>query len=199
MAISAVLVVPTRHLARLARASSTAKTSKREARRAARQIDDHRALAGEPNGRVVSLVGWVRGHGYLMHRAAGGKAVGLALPCWHLTLVETLHNFDLVDEFDRSVLVVASGARLLGRPNVYLSRADAENRALVNALNLGVDINPSSWKALVLRDGDPVMVIGVKTIIDDVSEPEPLTRAAVASTAACPLLVIKLEAERRQV
>lgn len=138
MAISAGLLLPARHLGRVARASATANASKRDASRAAREIDDLPALASQPNGRVVSLVGRVRGHGYLMHRANGHKAVGLALPCWHQTLVETLHNFDLVDEFNRSVLVVASGARLLGKPNVYLARTEPEDRAFVHALNLRV-------------------------------------------------------------
>ena len=202
MAVSAMLLIPTRYLARFVRARATVSTAKREASRVARPIDDHRVVASEPNGRVVSIVGWVRGHGHLTHKAAGHEAVGLALPCWHQTLVETLHNFDLVDESNHSVLVVASGARLMGKPDVYISRMEPENRALITALNLGVGINPTSWKALVLRDGDPVMVIGAKTTIDDPSEADhgrSLTRAAVASPDTRPLLVIALDAERRAV
>jgi hypothetical protein len=200
MAVSAGLLFPTRHLARIVRASATANMAKREASRVARPIDDHQVVASEPPGRVVSVVGWIRGHGYLLHRAAGHEAVGLALPCWHQTVVETLHNFDLVDERNRPLLVIAAGARLLGRPNVYLSRRDDEERAFVTALNLGVDVNPTNWRALLLRDGDPVMVIGVKTAVDDTSEPgRPVTRPAIASTPARPLLVIALAAERRQV
>lgn len=200
--VAALLLIPVRHLANVVRAAARAKAAKQDASDEALAIDDYAALAEQAEGTVVSLVGWVRGHGYLEHTVGGHQAVGLALPCRGLTVVETLHNFDLVDEGGATALIVAQGARLLGQPTVPISRVDAEDRALLHALNLPAGIVPTYWSAFVVRDGDPVMVIGTKATVHDMTELQhgrAAARTAVTSQAKRPLLVIPLDAERRDV
>jgi hypothetical protein len=202
MAASALLLLPVRHLASVVRAGATAKAGKEDASDAALALDDFQELEGQPEGRIVSVVGWVRGHGTLHHKAGGHRAVGLALPCRGQTLVETLHNFDLVDEAGHSALVVAAGARLLGRPTVQISRVDAEDRALLHSLDLPAGVVPTYWSAFVLRDGDPVMVIGARITVHDMTELQrnrPTTKTAIGSLPKLPMLVIPLDAERREV
>jgi hypothetical protein len=196
-----VLLAPVRALALSLRVGGTIKRVQEGAEQIARPLDDLSALDAEGDGTIVSLVGWVRGHRYLLHRAGGEHAVGLALPCRGQHLLETMHNFDLLDEAGGEALVVAAGARLLGRPNLQLSRAAEEDRNLVHSLDMPAGVAPTSWNAYVLRDGDPVMVIGVKSIVQDTSQLErgrSPQRTAVTSDGARPLLVIPLAAERRE-
>lgn len=202
VSLAGALLFPARYLAVLVRAGATAKRAKTEAEAVAAQVDDLRDVAALEDGQIVSVVGWVRGHGYLLHRAADEQAVGLALPCRGQHLVETLHNFDLVGESGDEALIVAEGARLLGRPTVNLSRANQEDRALVHSLDLPVGVVPTYWSALVIRDGDPVMVVGTKKTVHDmtrIQQNRPTALAAVGSTPARPLLIVPLAAERRQV
>jgi hypothetical protein len=200
--VGAALLLPIRYFVVVLRSRSIAARAKAEATALATAVDDLKTLDAEPDGRVVSLVGWVRGHAYLMHRAGGHQAAGLALHCRGQQMVETLHNFDVVDEAGDTALVVAAGARLLGAPNVQLSRASADDRALVSSLDLPAGVVPTYWNAFVVRDGDPVMVIGTKTTVQDLSELQhgrPAARTAVGSTSEVPLLVFPLAAERRDV
>ncbi len=200
--VAVALLVVVRYASVATRASATAAHAKDDAAALAKPVDDLAAFADEPDGSVVSLVGWVRGHGRLLHHAGGNVAVGLSLHCRGQHLLETLHNLDLVDEAGGTALVIAEGARLLGEPNVQLSPADREDVALVHALELPVGIVPTYWSAFVVRDGDPVMVIGVKKTLHDMTEVEhgrPAARPALGSAANRPLLLIPLAAERRDV
>jgi hypothetical protein len=200
---TAVTLAPVaRYLSIWLRAKKTAARAQADAASVARPIDDLTTLADEPDGSVVSLVGWVNGHGYLLHRAGGHQAVGVTMHCRGQNLVESLHNFDLLDEAGNSALVIAAGARMMGAPNVQLSRAEEEDRNLVHSLDLPAGVAPTYWSAYVLRDGDPVMVIGIKSTVNDPSQLErgrPAARTAVASDKLRPLLVIPLAAERREV
>jgi hypothetical protein len=199
---TAVTLLPVaRYLSIWLRAKKTAVRAQADAAAVARPIDDLQALQAEPDGSVVSLVGWVSGHGYLLHRAGGHQAVGITMHCRGQHLIESMHNLDLQDEAGSSTLVLAAGARLLGAPNVQLSRADDEDRNLVHSLDLPAGIVPTYWSAYLLRDGDPIMVIGVKATVLDPSQIErgrPATRTAVTSDKDRPLLVIPLAAERRE-
>jgi hypothetical protein len=199
----AVTLLPVSHYFGIwLRAKKTASRAQADARDVARPVDDLQALEAEPDGNVVSLVGWVSGHGYLLHRAGGHQAVGITMHCRGQHLVESMHNLDLVDEAGNSALVIAAGARLMGAPNMQLSRADDEDRNLVHSLDLPAGIVPTYWSAYVVRDGDPVMIIGVKATIHDPSQAErgrPVMRAAVTSDKQRPLLVIPLAAERLEV
>ena len=200
--VGAALLLPIRYFVVVLRSRSIAARAKAEATARSTAVDDLKTLDAEPDGRVVSLVGWVRGHAYLMHRAGGHQAAGLALHCRGQQLVETLHNFDVVDEAGDTALVVAAGARLLGAPNVQLSRASTDDRALVNSLDLPAGVVPTYWNAFVVRDGDPVMVIGTKTTVQDLTELQygrPAARTALGSTPEVPLLIFPLAAERRDV
>jgi hypothetical protein len=202
--LGALLLVPMRRAVIRLRASATAKMARQAAADAAATIDDLSLLANEPDGRLVSLVGWVRGHGYLYHHAAGQPAVGLTLRCQDGVpfVMETLHNFDLVDEAGAAALVATADGRVYGDANVRLSRAGEGDRQLVMSLDLPATAVPTDWNAFVVRDGDPVMVVGTKTTIQDLSELQygrAAHRTAVASTKERPLLIFALDAERREI
>src|SRR5579863_430160 len=149
--LGAMLIIPMRRAVVQIRASATAKMARRAAVDAAATVDDLALLANEPDGRLVSLVGWVRGHGYLYHRAAGERAVGLTLRCQDTSpfVMETMHNFDLLDETGNAALVVTAGARICGAPNVRLSRANDGDRQLVMSLDLPPTTVPTDWNAFV--------------------------------------------------
>lgn len=202
-ATMAALLQPTRRFVVRVRARAVAKMA-REAADRALPIDDLSALEAEPDDRVVSLVGWVRGTGYVDHPVSGQRAVGLALPCQDGLpfVMETLHNFELVDEAGNAALVITGDGRLLGPSNVQLSRASADDRQLLHSLNLPATTVPTDWNATVVRDGDPVLVVGAKTTIQDLSQLQfdrAASRPALASARRRPLLVFPLEAERREV
>jgi hypothetical protein len=162
----------------------------------ARAHDDWNALDGEPDGRVVSLVGWLRGRAHLTQAAGGERCVGLAVPCrqtYHAVL-EMMNDFDLVDELGRTIPVQVADARLLGAPNVVL------DQAAIDSLHLPVGTIPSRH-ALAFRDGDPVLVVGFKKTIVDPGQ-RGLRQApvcvAIGSSLPRPLLLIPLDAERRE-
>jgi hypothetical protein len=202
--LAAVCFVPMRRYVISLRARTTAEKARKAATALATAIDDLRALGDEEDGRIVSLVGWVRGHGYLYHRVDGQQAVGLSIRVQDEFpfLMETMHNFDLVDEDGAAALVVTEGARLLGKTNHRLSRANNDDRQLLMSLDMPATAVPTDWNAFIVRDGDPVMVVGRKTTIQDLTELQhgrASARTAVASTKEHPLLVIPLEAERLEV
>jgi hypothetical protein len=160
-------------------------------------LDDWAALEREPDGRVVSLVGWLRGRAHLPQAVGGQRCVGLAVPCrqtYHAVL-EMMHDFDLVDEHGREVPVLVQDARLLGAPNVFL------DEAAVDSLKFPVATIPSRH-AIAFRDGDPVLVVGFKKTVVDPGQ-RGLRQApvcvAIGSSPPRPLLLFPLEAERRDV
>jgi hypothetical protein len=204
LAVGGACFVPMRRFVISLRASTTAAKARKAATALATPVDDLRALGDEQDGRIVSLVGWVRGHGYLYHRVDGQRAVGLSIRVQDEFpfLMETMHNFDLVDEEGAAALVVTEGARLLGKANHRLSRANNDDRQLIMSLDLPATAVPTDWNAFIARDGDPVMVVGTKTTIQDLTELQhgrASARTVVASTKQHPLLVIPLDAERLEV
>ena len=116
-------------------------------------------------------------------RNAASKEIGAAMAQKNMELAEKL-KAEVADLKDK------------------MPRAEEEDRNLVHSLDMPAGVAPTSWNAYVLRDGDPVMVIGVKSIVQDTSELEhgrsPM-RTAVTSDGPRPLLVIPLAAERREV
>jgi hypothetical protein len=163
-------------------------------------VDDWSALHGEPDGRAVSLVGWVQGHHQLATPVGGKPCVGIALGCVqnYPGVVESVHDFDLVDDDGRALPIQVAGGRLLGEPNIHVF-ADAEGRLLVASLDLPAGA-VSTNEALVLRDGDAVMVIGFKTTLVDPSEVgirQAPVRTALASAEARPLLLYPIPGQRR--
>jgi hypothetical protein len=200
----AALLIPMRRAVVAFRASATGVKARAAAAAQALALDDLRALAEEPDGRVVSLVGWVRGHGYLERLVDGQRAVGLAVRCQdtRAMVLETMQNFDLVGEAGDEALVVTSGGRLLGNTNVRLSRASLDDKMLVSSLELPTGAVLTDWNAFVIRDGDPVMVIGTKSTVQDLSglaRGGPVTCVAVTSAPSRPVLIFRLDAERRDV
>ncbi|HEX3902271.1 MAG TPA: hypothetical protein VH853_05420 [Polyangia bacterium] len=164
--------------------------------------DDWTALEHEPNDRIVSIVGWVRGRQQLDKPIGGERAVGVALPCQHNFpgVFESLHDFDLVDEEGRTIFIQASEGRLFGAPNVALD--SQELRLLYAGLGIPSGATPSGWQVHCLRDGDPVMVVGAKQTVMDPGESSlrgPAPRASLASASPRPLLIFSIPAERRPV
>ena len=102
-------------------------------------------------------------HAKLPERVAGEPCVGIALACHqkYPGVLETLNDFELVDEAGRTVPIQVAGARMLGAPNVNLTNAH-ERRLLIASLDLPVGAVATGWDAFVLRDGDPVMAVGYK-------------------------------------
>jgi hypothetical protein len=162
--------------------------------------DDWAALENAPNDTLVSTVGWVRGRQHLSKPIGGEPAVGVGIPCQHRFpgVFESLHDFDLVDEEGRSILVQAWEARMFGTPNVALD--SHELRHLYADLGIPSGATNSGWHIHSLRSGDPVMVVGYKQTVIDPSEPSfrgPQGRLALASAPPCPLMIFTLAAERR--
>src|SRR4029078_8053841 len=83
-------------------------------------IDDFAELERQPDGTLVSVVGWIRARQELPEAVGGPPSTGLALPCHEKSpgLLETLNDFDLVDEAGHTVLVQVTDARMLGATNV---------------------------------------------------------------------------------
>ena len=101
-------------------------------------------------------------------------------------MLETLNDFDLVDEAGRTVLVQVAGARMLGASNVNLTDGKAR-RMLIASLDLPVGAVATGWDTFVLRDGDPVMAVGFKQTTLDPTQTSlraPPARATVAIVAA---------------
>ncbi|HLK92473.1 MAG TPA: hypothetical protein VKZ18_21435 [Polyangia bacterium] len=164
--------------------------------------DDWTALAGEPDGKIVSVVGWARGRLHLEKPLGGDSAIGVALPCQDTFpgVFESVHDFELVDEEGRSIPIQVAGGRIFGRPNVALD--SHQLRHLCSDLGVPSGATPSGWQVYALRDGDPVMVVGFKQSFIDPMESSlrgPTPRAALGSAPPRPLLVFSIPAERRQV
>jgi hypothetical protein len=165
-------------------------------------IDDFALLEHEPDGQLVSLVGWAQaGFGAGALKAAGQPCIGLTIACHqrYPGVLETSHDFTLVDETGNSVLVQMADARLLGATNVNLTDANAR-RLLIASLDLPVGAVATGWDAYGLRDGDPVMVIGFKHEAMDPTQHSlrgAPARAVVTSMAPRPLLVFPIAAERK--
>jgi hypothetical protein len=163
------------------------------------KVDEWAQLDGEPDGRMVSVVGWVRARDQMP--VADQQCVGLALPCQqkYPGVFESLHDFDLVDEQERRLSIQVTEGRLFGAPNFALHDGH-QRRTLVSSLNLPVGAVLEGWETFVLRDGDPVMVLGFKQTLADPGQhgarQVPL-KVIVASAAKQPLLVFSLDAERR--
>src|SRR5678815_4310046 len=132
------------------------------------EIDDFAELDRQSDGTLVSIVGWIRAREQLPEPVGGEPCIGLALACHqkYPGVMETLNDFDLIDEAGRAVLVQVTGARMLGGSNVNLTDGKAR-RLLVASLDLPVGAVATGWDAFVLRDGDPVMAVGFKqTVLD---------------------------------
>jgi hypothetical protein len=160
-------------------------------------IDDWEALRAQPDGAIVSLVGWVSGHAQLSGTVAGEPCVGIALDCYHNYpgVFESLHDFDLLDENGRSVTVRVEGGRLLGEPQHRIYGTD-ESRLLIGTLELPATA-ATTGDAYVLRDGEPVMVIGFKSTGPSELNPRVPGPSVIASSATRPLLIYPIRAERR--
>src|SRR5262245_19637674 len=63
-------------------------------------IDDFQELEQQPDGTLVSLVGWIRARLQITQPVGGEPCIGLALACHqkYPGVLETLNDFDLVDE-----------------------------------------------------------------------------------------------------
>jgi hypothetical protein len=164
-------------------------------------IDDWDQLASTPDDQPVSVVGWARARLRLPHPVAGAPCIGLALPCQHRYpgVLETSHDFDLVDEAGRSLPIQVADARMLGDPTVDLGGGDAQH-VLIGSLDLPAGATPSGWRAFVVRDGDPLLIVGFRrSMVDPTAHglrQSPM-RAAVASSPPRPLLIFPIDAERR--
>jgi hypothetical protein len=168
---------------------------------AAVAVDDFADLERQPDGAMVSLVGWIRAREQLAEPVDGQPCIGLALACHHKYpgVLETLNDFELCDEAGRAVLVQVAGGRMLGTANVDLNDGKAR-RLLIASLDLPTGAVATGWEAFVLRDGDPVMAVGFKQTALDPTQPTlrgPPARASVASLPPKPLLIFPLAAERR--
>jgi hypothetical protein len=191
-------------------------------------LDDWSKFADAPEDQPISLVGWVRARRELRHRVDGQPCVGLALGCRLKTLqtyvgsrydiwtgrreeieyiqrysevMETLNDFDLINDAGETLPIRVAGGRLLGERNVALLGDDPDERELITWLALPRGCRPLPRKAYVLRDGDPVMVVGYKTTVRDPAQAglrEAPVQAALASASPLPLLVYPLPAARRR-
>jgi len=175
--------------------------------------DDWEALGQAPDGQPVSVVGWARGREHLGYLIDGQPCLGVSLGCratveelWssdspderphrqrYAEVMEVLHDFDLIDESGRTLPIRVAGARLIGARNVGMLGDDDAEQRLLAALNLPAGVKPLGKKTFVVRDGDPLLVIGFKTTSSQGSRP------AVASGATKALLVCAIRAEHRDV
>jgi len=164
-------------------------------------IDDLADLEQQADGTQVSVVGWVRARQQLSQMVAGEACIGLALACHqkYPGVLETLNDFELVDEAGRAVMVQVAGGRMLGASNVTLADANAR-RMLIASLDLPVGAVATGWDAFVLRDGDPVMLVGSKQTVLDPAQTTlraPPARTSLSSLPEKPLLIFPIAAERR--
>ena len=205
------LAWPMRRVVMRMRSRKMADLVRRSAPAEATAIDDFALLEDEPDGQLVSLVGWAQTRERLTQSTAGGggdglnvageACIGLAIACHqrYPGVLETSHDFNLVDETGNSVLVQMADARMLGASNVNLTNANAR-RMLIESLNLPVGAVATGWDAYGLRDGDPVMIVGFKQQAMDPTQHSlrgTPARAIVASMAPRPLLVFPIAAERK--
>ena len=201
LSIGAALALPWRRMILRTQAERATELIRTSAPAEARAVDDLAALGEQPDGTIVSLVGWVQAGAQLAEPVCGEPAIGLAMACHqkYPGVLETLNDFELVDEAGNVARVQVAGARMLGESNVNLTDAHAR-RMLVASLDLPVGAVATGWDAFVLRNGDPVMVIGFKqTALDPTRSGVRATptSAAVSSLAPKPLLIFPIAAERR--
>lgn len=201
MMAAAALIWPVRRMIMRRRNAKTIQLVERSTPKLAVAVDDLATLADQPDGTIVSLVGWIQSGAHLAERVAGEPAIGLAMACHqkYPGVLETLNDFDLVDEAGHIAHVQVAGARMLGESNVNLTDARAR-RLLVASLDLPVGAMATGWDAFVLRNGDPVMVVGFKqTGLDPTQASMRATpaSAAVGSLPSKPLLIFPIAAERR--
>jgi hypothetical protein len=205
------LAWPMRRVVMRMRSRKMAELVRQSAPADAAPVDDFTLLDQEPDGQMVSLVGWAQARDRLPQSMAGSGGIGLQMAgeaCIGLTIachqrypgvLETSHDFNLVDEAGNTVLVQMADARMLGTSNVNLTDANAR-RMLIESLGLPVGAVATGWDAYGLRDGDPVMVVGFK---QEAMDPTQHTlrgtpaRTAVASLPPRPLLVFPIAAERK--
>jgi len=195
------LVWPARRIVMRRENAKLAQLVRDTAPAAAVAVDDFKDLDRQQDGTVVSVVGWIRARGQLPDRVGGEPCIGLAVACHqkYPGVLETLHDFDLLDEGGRTILVHVTGARMFGASNVNLTDAH-ERRLLIASLNLPVGAVAAGWDAFVLRDGDPVMIVGFKQTTLDPTQSSlraPPATASVASLPPKPLLIFPIAAERR--
>jgi len=195
------LLWPARRMVMRRRSRKTAELVRESTPAQAVPIDDLSELEGQADGTVVSIVGWIRARVQLAQPVGGERCIGMAVACHqrYPGLLETLGDFDLVDEAGHMVFVQVAGGRMLGDTNVNLTNA-AERMLVIGSLDLPVGAVATGWDAFVLRDGDPVMVIGFKQTAMDPTQAslrEPPARATVGSMPPKPLLIFPIPAERR--
>jgi hypothetical protein len=165
-------------------------------------VDDWMTLENHPDGQMVSVVGWIRGRLDVEYPVNGHPCVGLALPCEdkYPGVLESVHDFEITDESGNALAIRVAGGRMLGRSNVRLTGAN-NHRLLIASLDLPGGAVPVSMSAFVLRDGDPVMILGSKKTIQDPDVYEArktCLRPALASTDKYPLLIFPLMAAEPQ-
>jgi hypothetical protein len=165
----------------------------------AKQVDDWGTLDEHSDGTLVSLVGWARARQRLAQPVCGERCIGIALGCQmnYPGVLESVHDFDLIDEQGRKIPILVAGGRLFGEPNVRVF-SDPEGRMLVASLDLPAGAVPTA-DALALRDGDPLMIVGFKTSIADDQHSgmrEAPVQVVIASAETLPLLIYPLAAER---
>src|SRR5262245_11731681 len=118
--IGVALVWPARRMVLRRRSAKTAELVRESTPSLAVPIDDLSDLERQPDGTIVSLVGWIQARAQLTQPVAGEPAVGLALACQqkYPGVLETLNDFELVDEAGNTAFVQVAGGRMLGAPNV---------------------------------------------------------------------------------
>ena len=221
------LFTQARRLGRQVKAAIIRGQVKRVAVSSALPVDDWAAIDAEPDGRAVSLVGWVRARTPQKFPLDGRTTVGLALGCrtkimeyragsarssllgwavWgarrvrfvysieqtYAGVMESVNDFDLVDEEGRAIPIRVADSRLIGASNCIVQAGDLAGQMALSSLDLPLAVEPLPWDVLALHDGDAVMVIGFKTTIVDAGEAgarQAPVRAAVASSAERPLLI----------
>jgi hypothetical protein len=199
--LGVALTWPVRRMVLRRKAAKIADTVRNSTASLGVPVDDFADLEQHPDGTAVSLLGWIRARDQLSQPVGGQPCVGITLACHqrYPGVLETLNDFELVDEAGRTIPVQVAGARLLGRSNVTLTDAN-ERRLMIASLDLPVGAQATGWDAFVLRDGDPIMVVGFKqTALDPTlaSLRAPSARAALVSLPPKPLLIFPIAGERR--
>jgi hypothetical protein len=199
--IGLTLLWPARRMVLRRRSRKAAELVRESTPALAVPIDVLSELEGQTDGTIVSIVGWIRARAQLTQPVGGERCIGIALACHqkYPGVLETLADFDLVDEAGNTALVQVAGGRMLGDSNVNLTNA-AERMLVIGSLDLPVGAVATGWDAFVLRDGDPVMVIGFKQTAMDPTQASlraPPARATVGSMPPKPLLIFPIPAERR--
>jgi hypothetical protein len=200
--LAVALVWPARRIVLRRKAAKIAEMVRSSTPSLAVPVDDFSELERQPDNTAVSLVGWIRARDKLGQPVGGQPCVGLALACHqrYPGVLETSSDFELVDEAGRAVPVQVAGARLLGESNVNLTEAH-ERRMVIASLDLPVGAEATGWDAFVLRDGDPIMVVGFKETALDPTQAAlraPAARPAIVSLPPKPLLIFPIPGERRQ-